>query len=184
MAVLFTSLIGALGGGGTSAAAAAGGAAASASGAATIGSTLATIASIGSTVVGGLASMASGRAQQSALNAQAADEEGKAVQETLEGRQQALTAMRQLNKDLANITVAGYGSGLEPSGSIEAAQNEALRVGEANVSMARENANYASAARRGQAQQLRNEGRAARQQGIYGAVSGGLSLFSRRFARG
>ena len=184
MAVLFTTLVGALGGGGTSAAAAAGGAAASASGAASIGSTLATIASIGSTVVGGLASMASGRAQQAALNAQASDEEGKAVQETLEGRQQALTAMRQLNKDLANVVVAGYGSGLEPTGSIDAAQNEALRVGEANVNMARQNANYASAARRGQAQQLRNEGRGARQQGIYGAVSGGLSLFSRRLARG
>lgn len=184
MAALFTTLIGALGGGGGSAAAAAGGAAASASGAASIGSTLATIASAGATVIGGLASLNSGRAQQSALNAQAGDEETKAVQETLEGRQQALTAMRQLNKDLANVVVAGYGSGLEPTGSIEAAQNEALRVGEANINMARDNAAYASAARRGQAQQLRNEGRAARQQGIYGAISGGLSLFSRKLARG
>lgn len=184
MAELFTTLIATLGGGGGSAAAAAGGAAASASGAATIGSTLASIASAGATVIGGLASMRSGQAQQSALNAQAGDEEMKAVQETLEGRQQALTAMRNLNKDLANIVVAGYGSGLEPTGSIEAAQNEASRVGDANINMARENANYASAARRGQAQQLRNEGRSARQQGIYGAVSGGLSLFSRRFARG
>lgn len=187
MAVLFTTLLAGLGGGGGAAAgtaAAAGGAAAAASGAAGIGSTLATIASIGSTVVGGLASMASGRQQQAAFNAQAADEESKAVQETLEGRQQALTAMRKLNQDLANVVVAGYGSGLEPTGSIEAAQNEAIRTGEANINMARDNAAYASAARRGQAAQLRNEGRAARQQGIFGAVSGGLSLFARRNARG
>ena len=181
MAELFTTLIATLGGGGAAAAGTAAGAAGAGAG---IGSTLATIASVGSTVVGGLASIASGRQQQAAFNAQAADEESKAVQETLSGRQEALTAMRKLNQDLANITVAGYASGLSPTGSIEAAQNEASRIGEANINMARNNAAYASAARRGQAQQLRNEGRGARQQGIFGAVSGGLSLFSRRQARG
>lgn len=185
MAVLFTTLVSALGGGGaTAAGTAAGAAAGGAAAAGGLGSTLATIASIGSTVVGGLASMASGNQQAAALNMQAKDEEQRAVQETLSGRQEALTAMRKLNQDLSNIVVAGYGSGLAPTGSIEAAQDEALRVGEANVSMARNNAAYASAARRGQAQQLRNEARGARTQGIYGAISGGLSLFSRRAARG
>lgn len=184
MAVLFTTLVSALGGGGTAAATGGAAAAGAASAGAGIGSTLASIASIGSTVVGGLASLASGRQQQSAFNAQAKDEEQKAVQETLSGRQEALTAMRKLNMDLANVVVAGYGSGLTPEGSIEAAQNEASRVGDANINMARDNASYASAARRGQAQQLRNEGRAAKSQGIFGAVSGGLSLFSRRAARG
>lgn len=183
MATLFTALIAGIGGGGGAAAGAtaAAGAAGTAAGAA---GTLATIASIGSTVVGGLASIASGKQQKSALFAQAEQEDMKAVQETLEGRQNALTAMRQLNKDLANITVAGYGSGLTAEGSIEAAQNEAIATGEANINMARDNASYAAAARRGQATQLRNEGRAAGSQGIFGAISGGLSLFSRRTARG
>lgn len=187
MAVLFTTLVSALGGGGGAAAGAAAGAGAASGGAAAaggIGSTFATLASVGSTIVGGLASMAAGRNQQAALNAQAADEETKAVQETINGRQDALSAMRKLNEDLAFVTVAGYGSGLAPTGSIEAAQQEAIATGEANINMARNNAAYASASRRQSASQLRQEGKAARSQGIYGAIQGGLSLFSRRTARG
>lgn len=184
MAVLFTTLLTSLGGGGGAAAGAAGAAGAGAAGAAAGGFSWATVASVGATVVGGLASMASGSAQKSALDLQAKDEETKAVQETINGRQDALTAMRKLNTDLANIVVAGYGSGLTPEGSVGAAQDQALATGEANINMARNNAAYASAARRGQAQQLRNEGRAAKSQGIYGAIQGGLSLFSRRTARG
>ena len=128
--------------------------------------------------------MMAGNQQASALKAQARDEETKAVQETINGRQEALQAMRKLNADLASVVVAGYGSGLEPTGSIEAAQNEALKVGEANMSMARDNAAFAAASRRQQAQQLKNEARAARTQGIFSAIQGGLSLFSRRQARG
>lgn len=192
MAVLFTSLISALGTGGgaaaTTATAAAGAAGAAAAGGVTAGgifSSLATIASVGSTVIGGLASIASGKQQQQALNLQAADEETKAVQETINGRQDALSAMRKLNQDLSQITVAGYASGLDgSSGSIKAARNDAIQAGESNVNMARLNANYASAARRGQATQLRREGAAKRQAGVMGAVTGGLSLFSRVTARG
>ena len=125
-----------------------------------------------------------GNQQSSALKAQAAQEETKAVQETINGRQEALQAMRKLNADLASVVVAGYSSGLEPTGSIEAAQNEALAIGEANMNMARNNAAYAAAARRQQAQQFKNEARAAKTGGIFGALQGGLSLFSRASARG
>jgi hypothetical protein len=92
--------------------------------------------------------------------------------------------MKKLNDDMAAITVAGYGSGLAGSGSVESAQREALEVGEMNMTMARENSRFAAAARRGQARQLRAEGRGAAQQGIFGAVQGGLSMFSRNMARG
>jgi hypothetical protein len=85
---------------------------------------------------------------------------------------------------MAAITVAGYGSGLAGSGSVESAQREAMEVGEMNMTMARENSRFAAAARRGQAQQLRAEGRGAAQQGIFGALQGGLSMFSRNMARG
>lgn len=184
MAVLFTTLLSAVGGGGGAAAGAAAAGAGAAAGAAAGGLSWATIASVGSTIVGGLASIAGGRQQEAAMNAQADDADMEAVQETLNGRQEALTAMRKLNADLGSIIVAGYGSGLTPEGSIEAAQNEAIATGEANINMARNNSSLAAARRRGQGAQLRAEGRAARTQGIFGAVQGGLSLFSRRTARG
>ena len=183
MAELFTVLIGGLTGGG-GAAAGATAAAGAAGGAAAGGLSFASIASGLSTVVGGLASIAAGRAEKDALYAQAADEESKAVQEQINGRQEALTALRKLNQDLAFVTVAGYGSGLTSEGSIEAAQNEAIKTGEQNISMARDNASYASAARRGRSYQLKREGRAAASAGMLRAVTGGLSMFSRGQARG
>lgn len=183
MAVLFTSLAGLFTGGGGAAAGAAG-AAGAAAGAAATGISWAGLASVASTVIGGLAAIGTGKQQQAQLNLQAQDEDTKAVQETIKGREEALSAMRKLNADLAHTIVAGYGSGLTPEGSIEAAQNEAIAQGEANMNMARYNAQYASAARRGQAGQLRAEGRAVRRQGVLTAIQGGLSLFSRASARG
>lgn len=181
MAELFTTLIAGLGGGGSSAAAAGAGAGAAAGAG---GFSLTSLLSAGSTVVGGLASIAAGRNQNAALQSQAQQEEVKAVQEEINGRQEALTAMRKLNSDLSNVLVAGYASGLSPTGSIEAAQEEALQTGEANITMARTNARFSAAARRGQAQQLRNEGAGAKSQGLFSAISGGLSLWSRRNQRG
>jgi len=183
MAVLFTSFLSAIGGGGGAAAGAAG-AAGAVGGAAASGISWAGLASVGSTIVGGLASIMGGQQQKAALNAQARDEDMNAVQETINGRQEALMAMRKLNADLGSVLVAGYGSGLTPEGSIEAAQNEALKTGEANISMARTNAAYASAKRRQQSAQLRAEGKAAAMGGIFGAIQGGLSMFSRTTARG
>lgn len=180
MTVLFSALAAGIGKATAAIGAAVGGGAAAGGGL----STLTTLASFGSTVVGGLASIASGRQQQHAAEMAASDEEMKATQETLTGRQDALTAMRRLNADLSSITVAGYASGLDPSGSVQAAKDQASEVGEANMNMARDNAAFASASRRQQAQQYRNEGRGAYAQGIMGAVSGGLGLFARRTARG
>lgn len=177
MATLFATFLGAVGKG----AAALAGAATTAVGA---GSGAMTFLSGLSTVVGGLASIRAGQAQEEGLLAQAEDEKLRANQETLNGRQVALDAMKQLNDNLAAITVAGYASGLQSSGSIETAQREAIDVGEANMTMARENSRFAAAARRGQARQLVREGAAAREEGIFGAVRGGLSLFQRHWARG
>lgn len=180
MAALFPAFLSAIGASAAPAAATAGTAATAAGGFAS----LASIASIGSTVVGGLASLASGAQKKSALDQQAMDEDTKAVQETITGRQDALQAMQKLNADLAKITVAGFASGLSGDGSIAAAQDQASKIGEANINTARNNAAYMAASRRGQARQLRVEGNAARTEGIFGAIQGGLSLFSRRTARG
>lgn len=182
MAELFATLAATLGGGG----AAAGGAAAAAgtAGAAASGFSLASIASFGATVAGGLASLSASGMKASALEAQGADEDMKAVQESINGRQDALTAMRKLNSDLASVVVAGYGSGLTPEGSIAAAQDEAIATGEANINMARENASFASASRRQQGYQLRREAQGERSGGLFSLVTAGLSYAGRAKARG
>jgi len=137
------------------------------------------------TVVGGLASIMSGAQQKSALDQQAADEETRATQETIQGRQDALQAMRALNNDMAQIAVAGYASGIGGGeGSVLAAQNEARKVGEQNINMSRQSAAMQSAARRSQAGQLRKEGRGALAGGIFGGIKGVSSLFQRVGARG
>lgn len=169
---------------------AAGTAAVGATGAAAAGTAAATTGALGTlstalTVVGGLASIMSGAQAKSASDQQAVDEETRATQETINGRQDALQAMRALNRDMAQIAVAGYASGIGGSeGSVGAAQDEARKVGDQNINMSRDNAAFQSAARRGQAGQLRSQGRGAFTSGIFGAVKGGLSLFQRREARG
>jgi hypothetical protein len=137
-----------------------------------------------STVVGGLASIAAGNQQKAAAYAQAADEDMRAKQETLNGREAALGAMRKLNEDMAHITVAGYASGLQSSGSVQTAQDEAQRIGEINMDSARNNAKFAAGMRRSSAQQMRVEGDGAQTAGIFSAISGGLGMFSRKTARG
>lgn len=178
MATLFTTLMTSLGGG-TAAAAGAGavGAGAAAGGALTGLSTAFTI-------VGGLASIFSGFQEASALKQEAVDEDTRAVQETIQGKQDALQALRALNSDTARIAVAGYASGIGGEGSVRAAQDEAFKVGEENVNMARDNAAIQSAQRRGNARQLRKSASAAAFGGVLGAFKGVSGLFERKLQRG
>lgn len=175
------SLFAMLGVGGKAAAGAAGAGAAAAAGG---GLGLSGIASIASTVVGGLASLASGRHEAAALKQQAIDEETRAVQEEINGRAEALESLRTLNAETARMAVAGYASGIGSEGSVEAAQNKALKLGERNVNMSRDNAAIGASMRRGQAGQLRLDAKAAKDRGLLGAVRGGLNLFQNRYARG
>lgn len=177
MATLFATMLSSLTGGGAAVGTGAATAGAAAGGGLSFGS-------IASTVVGGLAAMFSGAAQGAVLDQQAVDEETRAVQSELEGRQDALDALRNLNADMSKILVAGYASGIGSEGSIEAAQREAERVGDQNMNLARDNARFQSQARRGQAREFRAEGRAARLGGVFNALQGGFSLFDRRKARG
>ena len=178
------SLFAMLGAGGAAGAAGAGAAAGAAAGAGGLFSSLGSIASVASTVIGGLASIAAGRREEAALKQQAIDEDTRAVQEEINGRAEALESIRALNAETARMAVAGYASGIGGSGSVEAAMEESLRLGERNVSMSRDNAAIGSAMRRGQGEQLRLEGRARRSAGVLGAVRGGLSLFTNRSFRG
>jgi len=143
-----------------------------------------TFASTAMTVVGGLSSIMSGFQESSAFKQQAIDEETRAVQETITGRQDALDALRNMNQDQARIAVAGYDSGSGAAGSVAAAQEEARKIGEQNISVAREGATIRSEARRSQAGQFRRSASGAVLGGISGAIKGGLSLFNRREVRG
>jgi hypothetical protein len=177
MATLLTTMIGLMGGGGSAATATATAAAATTTSALSIGSVV-------TTVVGGLSALFAGASQKRALDQQAVDEETRAVQETINGKQDALEAMRRMNKDMAAIAVAGYASGIGSEGSVAAAQAEAQKIGEQNMAMARENSRFSSAARRGQARELRAEGKAALAGGIIKGIGGAVNLFDRRDERG
>lgn len=140
--------------------------------------------STAATVVGGLSSIMSARQNAAAAGAQAAQEEVAATQELLKGREDALQAMRSMNDDQARIAVAGYASGIGGEGSVQAAQDEAARIGEQNMNMSRINASYQAAGRRTQADQYRSEGRSAMWGGFLGAAKGALQLYERRAYRG
>lgn len=183
MATMFATAFAAMAGGGA-AAAGAGAAAAGAGAAAAGGFSLLQGIQVASTVIGGLASIFAGAQKQDALNAQAADEDLKASQELLNGREEAVKAMKQLNAEMAQSAVASYASGLAPSGSVLNAQSAALEIGDRNVSSARENSKMISLGRRSQAAQLRAEGRSAMTGGIFGAISGGLQSIARDWNRG
>lgn len=169
---------------GTAAAAGAAGAGAAAAGA-SAGAGLLSGLSTAATVVGGLAAFASGQQQAAALESQAVQEETLAVQEELQGRQAALDALRNLNRQQAQIATAGFASGIGGGeGSVAAAQREAERAATEDIELSRTGAQLRSAARRGQAQQSRASASGARLGGLFQAVQGGISLLQRREARG
>lgn len=183
MATMFLTMLTTMGTGGA-AAGTAGAAAAGAAGAGAAAGGLGSILSMGSTIIGGLTSIMSGNAEGAAADQAAVDEETRAVQEQINGKQDALDALRNLNADQAQIAVSGYASGIGGAGSVEAAQNEADRIASRNFETARNNADMKSRSRRIQASQLRKDGSAARSGGIMKAVSAGFKTFNRRQVRG
>lgn len=140
--------------------------------------------SIASTVVGGIAALSAGAAEKQALYNRAEDEEIKASQEVLKGREDAVKAMQRTEQLLAQNAVAGFASGLEASGSVVTAQEEAMEIGDRNLATSRENAQMAVYGRRSQASQYRVEGDAAARTGMFKALGGVLGGFSRFAARG
>lgn len=176
MAVFFTTLFSALGGGG--------GTAAGAGAAATGGLSMTSVFSAASTVVGGLASIAAGNQQAAALEAQAKQDEIQASQDELAGRQEAVNAIRKMNEEMGTGLVASYASGLTSSGSTAVALEEARQAGERNAELARSGGRASAAARRQSAAQRRQDASGAKTGGIFGAISGGLQFGSRKYQRG
>jgi hypothetical protein len=108
-------------------------------------------------IASGLAAIARGNAEASAMETEANFEEFNASQELLKGRAQALEAMRAANDAVAASTVAGFASGLQGSGSVARAREEAFEEGDFQISMARSNAAIAAGMRRGTANSLRRD---------------------------
>lgn len=148
------------------------------------GGSLGTILSVGGSIASGLASIAAGNARASALESQAEVEDFRAKQELIKGREEVVKSLELLNDDLAAMTVAGYAAGLQPSGSVEAAKNDAIEAGEFSVATARDNADVASGMRRTSARNLRQDAKSARSGGIWGALTAGLTYGARTLRRG
>jgi len=146
--------------------------------------TLGGVLSTGFSVFSGLASIAAGNQQASGLKAQQQDMDMQAKQELLSGREDALKALKSLNQTLASQTVAGYASGVTGVGSASVAKDQAIREGEYQISIARDNAEMRSASRRSQARQYGIESSQARTGGFMDAGTAGANLFQRTYARG
>lgn len=161
--------IGALGAGAASGtAAAAGGTAAAATAG---GLSLSGGLSLATGLFSGLATIAQGLQAGAVAESQAAFEEFSARQELLRGREEALRSVEQLNKDLAASVVAGFASGLQPSGSVHAAQVAAIKDGNYQINLERDNAEIAAGGRRLSARQLRAEASAKRFSGVVGGAT-------------
>lgn len=164
---------------------AAGAAGAASAGAAAAGtSSLFNAFTIGSTLVSGLAAIQSGNAQASALRGQANQAEFEADQELVKGEQETASALEALNDDLGRAIVAGYANGLQGSGSVGVAIDEAREQGQFNVNTTRDNAVIQSSLRRTNAKQLRTDARSASEGGLFAAVGQVGQAGARIFKRG
>lgn len=165
---------------------AAGSAAATAGAAATAASTstLFNAFTIGTTLVSGLAAIQSGNQQSAALKGQANQAEFEADQELVKGEQETAKALEVLNDDLGRAIVAGYANGLQGSGSVGVAIDEAREQGQFNVNTTRDNAIIQSSLRRTNAGQLRQDASAARDTGLFAAVGAAGQAGARIFKRG
>ncbi len=139
---------------------------------------------VGSTLVSGLASITAGQQQAAALEGQANQAEFQADQELVKGEQETAKALEVLNDDLGRAIVAGYANGLQGSGSVGVAIEEARQEGQFNVNTTRDNAVIQSSLRRTSANQLRQDAGAARDTGLFAAVGQAGQAGARIFRRG
>jgi len=139
---------------------------------------------IGSSLVSGLAAIQAGGARAAELRGQANQAEFEADQELVKGEQETANALAALNDDLGRAVVAGFANGLQGSGSVQVAIDEAREEGQFNVNTARDNAIIQSSLRRTNARQLRQSASAERDTGLFAAVGRVGQAGARIFRRG
>lgn len=107
------------------------------------------------TIIGGLAALSRGSLDKKNSELEAMQLENEATQEELSGRNDVLSIARQLNDDLAQINLAGGGSGA----SHQAFSNEAVNVANENKINSKFGSRLKVAALKSNASSARNEGR-------------------------
>ena len=135
-------------------------------------------------VVGGLADIAGGKAEASRFESEARQLEDEATQEQIAGQAQVIDALKAMNTDLAQITVASAASGVSGQGSTLASFNEAEKTGERNVRNIKANTGLRSSGLRGGAIQKRAEAKFSKISGKLEASMRGMDFFARNVRRG
>jgi len=165
-----------------------GGAAASGAAGGLLGGKLGLLASAGSFLSSGMqmfGSIQSGRLQNTMYNLQAGQEDLRAKQIEINAEASANALRRKLLDDLSSTDAFFAGRGINiGSGSARAAQIESRRRAGEDLLGIRDQASYSAIGARSQANQLRAEGRSARQSGnmsafeaIPGLLRSGGQLF-------
>lgn len=124
------------------------------------GSIMTTLAA-GSSIVGGLASMARANAASDAAEIQSRQVE-------LQGRMDAINTNKELLKTLSRNNVATAVSGLQSAGSIEYAKQQSMANAAEQLNINRLNVDMKK-------QSLSAEAKAAKTQGLFDAVSSGIT---------
>lgn len=137
---------------------------------ATTGFSLANALTIGSSVVSGLAAIGQGFSQSASLETKANYEDFNSRQQLLQGQQDAIQQIEQLNSDLSSMTVAGFASGLRPGGSVATVKKAAIDDVEYNIKTTRSNAKIKSKITQGNADSLRQDATSARTGSLFEAA--------------
>lgn len=145
---------------------------------------LASVGALGTTIVGGLSEIFKANAEASVLESKAAFADFEAEQELIKGRREALEARRAFNANAGAILARGAASGLQSSGSVDAAINDAQEAAQFDIGNAEDNAAIVSGTRRTQAREFRQQAGTTQSSGIFGALSHGFNFLSRSGARG
>jgi len=139
----------------------------------------------GATAFGALSNIRAGQASAAALETEARFETFRAGQEQTKGQQEQNAIREKLLRTLAQNRAAAGASGITlDSGSVQTVMNESIAAANRELSITRDNAAIAGAARAARADQLRLSAGAARSGGVGRAAFGLLDAAMRERRRG
>ena len=131
---------------------------------------------IGNLISGGLTGLSAlsmfraGQSAEQELMQSAALSEIQASQDLLEGRRQSLEITDNLIETMERNRVAGFASGLQSSGSVAQASQDAMREANLSRDLTQSNAQIRAAGRRAQGAVTRSRASNAFQRGVTGAI--------------
>lgn len=138
----------------------------------------------GFSLISGFSSIKSANLTAAGLRSQALFADFQAQSELIKGRKAALDSLEALNELIGSEIVRDAARGIRGEGSPAAAKAAAIRKGEFEVGLTRDNALILAGARRIEGQQLRLEAGSVQIAGVAGAAGQAASFFDRRRRRG